>query len=137
VTAHAEMAVRAGGTVELAQQLKTNYREATLEPKEFAMLEFAELLTVQPANVVEDDIQHLREVGWKDEDIVDIVHQTALFNYMTRVADGLGVDLDERMREAEERDKSVVDTSRWGKKGRLATASAKLRHNENSAAKEF
>ena len=50
------MATGAGGTVELGQQLKTNYRTAKLEPKELAMLEFAELLTVQPANVVEDDI---------------------------------------------------------------------------------
>jgi hypothetical protein len=128
------MAVRAGGTVELTQQLKKNYREATLSPKELAMLEFAELLTVQPANVVEDDIEHLRECGWTDENIVDIVHQTALFNYMTRVADGLGVELDGRMLEAEERDKSVVDTSRWGKKGRLATESAKLMHNQANAA---
>jgi uncharacterized peroxidase-related enzyme len=112
------MAIRAGGTVELAQQLKTNYRQALLTPAELAMLEFAELLTVQPANVVEGDIAHLRTVGWTDEDIVDIVHQTALFNYMTRVADGLGVELDERMLTAEERDRSVVDTATWGKRNR-------------------
>jgi uncharacterized protein YciW len=114
------MAIRAGGTVELAQQLKTNYRTADLTVKEMAMLEFAELLTVQPSNVIRSDVQRLREVGWADEDIVDIVHQTALFNYMTRVADGLGVELDSRMLEAEERDKSAVDTSTWGKKGRNA-----------------
>jgi uncharacterized peroxidase-related enzyme len=112
------MAIRAGGTVELAQQLKTNYRTADLSPKEMAMLEFAEMLTIQPSNVLQDDIGHLREVGWADEDIVDIVHQTALFNYMTRVADGLGVELDAHMLEAEERDKPAVDTSKWGKKGR-------------------
>jgi uncharacterized protein YciW len=112
------MAVRAGGTVELAQQLKTDYRKAELEPKEMAMLEFSELLTVQPANVLKDDIDHLREVGWADEDIVDIVHQIAMFNYMTRVADGLGVELNEWMLEAEERDKPAVDTSKWGKRNR-------------------
>lgn len=112
------MAIRAGGTVELAQQLKTNYRTADIAPRELAMLEFAELLTVQPANVVEADIQQLRESGWSDEDIVDIVHQTALFNYMTRIADGLGVELDGRMLEAEARDKPVVDTSGWGRRGR-------------------
>lgn len=28
-----------------------------------------------------------------DADVVDIVHVTALFNYMCRVADGLGVEL--------------------------------------------
>ena len=33
-------------------------------------------------------------MGWEDADIVDIVHITALFNYMDRVADGLGAELD-------------------------------------------
>ena len=113
------MAIRAGGTVELAQQLKTSYREADLSEKELAMLEFAELLTVQPANVVREDVDRLRAAGWRDEDIVDIVHQTALFNYMTRVADGLGIEMDERLLEAEARDKPVVDTSTWGKKNKL------------------
>ena len=119
MTAHAEMAIRAGGTVELAQALKSNYREADLSEKELAMLEFAELLTIQPANVVKEDVDRLRAVGWRDEDVVDIVHQTALFNYMTRVADGLGVEMDERLLAAEARDKPIVDTSAWGKKGRL------------------
>ena len=111
------MAIRAGGTVELAQQLKTNYRAADLQPKEMAMLEFAELLTVQPSAVVEQDIENLRGHGWSDEDIVDIVHQTCLFNYMTRLADGLGVELDATMLSAEERDKPAVDTSTWGRNG--------------------
>ncbi len=118
------MAIRAGGTVELAQQLKTNYRSANLEPKELGMLEFAELLTVQPANVVGDDIERLRQLGWTDEDVVDIVHQTAMFNYMTRIADGLGVELDDMMLQAEERDRPVVDTGTWGRrrqKGREST----------------
>lgn len=107
------MAIRAGGTVELAQQLKTNYRKADLSVAEMAMLEFAELLTLQPANVLQSDVQQLRDVGWSDVDILDIVHQTALFNYMTRIADGLGVELSEPLLEAEERDKPVVDTSKW------------------------
>lgn len=112
------MAHRAGGTVELAQQLKANYRRAAITPKEMAMLEFAELLTVQPANVVPGDIEVLRGHGWSDEDVVDIVHQTAMFNYMTRVADGLGIENEPFMQEVEERDRAVVDTSRWGKKNR-------------------
>ncbi len=83
-----------------------------------AMLEFAELLTLQSANVVEEDIERLREVGFTDEDIVDIVHQVALFAYATRIADGLGVELEDSMKLIEERDREVVDTSRWGKQGR-------------------
>jgi uncharacterized peroxidase-related enzyme len=108
------MALRAGGSLDLIQQLKANYRRAPISEAELAMLEFAELLTVQPSNVVEEDVQRLRAVGWSDEDIVDIVHQTALFNYMTRVADGLGIEVEPYMLAAEERDAGAVDTSRWG-----------------------
>lgn len=110
------MALRAGGTVELVQQLKANYREAEITEAEMAMLEYSELLTVQSSNAVQSDVQRLRDVGWSDEDIVDIVHQTALFNYMTRVADGLGIENDRYMAEVEERDRAAVDTSTWGKR---------------------
>lgn len=110
------MALRAGGTVELVQQLKANYREAEITEAEMAMLEYSELLTVQSSNAVQSDVQRLRDVGWSDEDIVDIVHQTALFNYMTRVADGLGIENERYMDDAEERDRAAVDTSTWGKK---------------------
>ena len=82
------------------------------------MLEFAELLTVQSSNVVEADIDRLREHGWSDADVVDIVHVTALFNYMSRVADGLGIEVEDGSLKAEERDRAVVDTSTWGKRNR-------------------
>ena len=58
------------------------------------MLEFAESLTVDPSNTKAAYVEELKSVGWTDEDIVDIVHITCLFNYMDRVADGLGVELD-------------------------------------------
>jgi uncharacterized peroxidase-related enzyme len=108
------MALRAGGTETLAQQLKSNYRQADVTEAEMALMEFAELLTVQPSNVRESDIERLREVGWTDEDIVDIVHQTALFNYMNRVADGLGIQLERYMDVIEDRDQAVADVSNWG-----------------------
>jgi len=58
------------------------------------MLEFAEALTVDPGNTKAEYVEELRSLGWADEDIVDIVHVTCLFNYMDRLADGLGVELD-------------------------------------------
>ena len=71
-----------------------NYHDADLNAKQMAMLEFAEFLTTNPSGVNQDWTDELRNVGWADEDIIDIVHITALFNYMDRVADGLGVELD-------------------------------------------
>ena len=58
------------------------------------MLEYAEFLTLDPGNMKLEFAEKLREAGWTDEDIVDIVHITTLYNYMVRVADGLGIELD-------------------------------------------
>ena len=57
------------------------------------MLEFAEFLTTTPSGVTQDWVDELRGVGWADADVIDIVHVAALFNYMCRIADGLGVDM--------------------------------------------
>ncbi len=58
------------------------------------MLEFAEHLTLDPANISAAHHDELRDHGWEDADIVDIIHIVALYSYMVRVADGLGVELE-------------------------------------------
>ena len=58
------------------------------------MLEFAEFLTTTPSGVTQDWVDELLDLGWEDADVVDIVHVISLFNYMCRIADGLGVELD-------------------------------------------
>jgi uncharacterized protein YciW len=64
-----------------------------LTQAEYAMLEFAEKLTLTPSNMREDDVQKLRNVGWTDRDILDIVHVCAYFNFRVRVVDGLGLEV--------------------------------------------
>ena len=77
----------------MAQQVGDDYRNAGLSPKQVAMLEYAEFLTLYPSSVTQEHVQDLRDVGWTDADIIDIVHITAMFNYMVRIADGLGIEL--------------------------------------------
>ena len=79
----------------MAEQVGHDYRDAGLTAKQVAMLEFAEFLTVSPSSVTQEHVQELRNAGWTDEDVIDIVHITAYFNYMVRVADGLGIELQE------------------------------------------
>lgn len=99
--------------MELTQQLKADFRTADLPPRMMAALEFADLLTRRPQEVRESDVEALRDAGWSDEEIVDIVHETALFNYMNRMSQGLGVEMESFAARIEERDRHVVDTSTW------------------------
>lgn len=67
-----------------------------------ALLQFTETLTSNPAAVGPANIQELRNAGWDDRAITDAVQVCAYFNYINRIAEGLGVDpeewLDERGR---------------------------------------
>jgi uncharacterized peroxidase-related enzyme len=77
------------------EQVKSDWREMELTPREYAMLEFAEKLTLTPSAMTEADVQKLRAAGWSDRDILDIVHVCAYFNFRVRVVDGLGLELGE------------------------------------------
>ena len=56
------------------------------------MLDYCVKLTMQPAAMRESDVRRLREHGFDDTAISDIVQTAALFNYYDRLADGLGID---------------------------------------------
>ncbi len=43
------------------------------------------------------DVDRLRDVGLSDEAISDAAQVIAYFNYINRIADGLGVDLEHGM----------------------------------------
>lgn len=73
-----------------------NWRAADLDEQERVMLEFCEKLTLDSARMTEDDVQALRDVGFDDAEILAIVNTAAYRNYISRVADALGVDVGER-----------------------------------------
>ncbi len=43
------------------------------------------------------DVELLAQHGWSDLEIHDAAQVVAYFNYINRIADGLGVDLEEEM----------------------------------------
>jgi len=59
------------------------------------MLDYAVKLTRSPHSVVESDIEGLRALGFEDRAILDICQVTSYYNYVNRLADGLGVELEE------------------------------------------
>ena len=59
------------------------------------MLRYAEKLTEEPEAVDEEDVAKLREAGLDDEAILHLVEVVSYFNFVNRMADGLGVSLEE------------------------------------------
>jgi uncharacterized peroxidase-related enzyme len=79
----------------LVIKIAHDYRSAGLDRKDLAMLEYAEKMTLQPSAMTAHDVERLREAGWSDREILDIAALTAYRNFITRVADALGVELTE------------------------------------------
>lgn len=71
-------------------------RFADLPARTAALLRYAVKLTLTPWQMEEGDLASLRALGLSDRDIVDANQVVAYFNYVNRVADGLGVELEER-----------------------------------------
>lgn len=42
--------------------------------------------------MAESEVHRLREAGWSDRAVHDATQVVAYFNYINRIADGLGVD---------------------------------------------
>jgi uncharacterized peroxidase-related enzyme len=59
------------------------------------MLDYAVKLTRSPAQVQRDDTERLRREGFDDAAILDVCQVVAYYNYVNRLADGLGVELEE------------------------------------------
>lgn len=59
------------------------------------MLQYAETLTLSPAAVRESDVEALRASGLSDRDILDLNQIVSYFAYVNRLADGLGVPLED------------------------------------------
>lgn len=55
------------------------------------MLEYTEKLTRNPAAMTAADTDALREQGFDDRGITDITQVCSYFNYINRIADGLGL----------------------------------------------
>lgn len=59
------------------------------------MLNYASKLTLTPWEMTQHDVQTLRDHGFSDRAILDINQITAYYAYVNRIADGLGVPLED------------------------------------------
>ncbi len=90
--AHGAAVRELSGDPVLGEALVMNWRVAPLSPKQRAMLEFAEKLTVASSKIEEPDRQALRDAGFSDRDIWDIASVTGFFNMTNRIASATAME---------------------------------------------
>jgi len=67
---------------------------AQLPEKMRPVLHYARKLTLRPDGVTEADADAILAAGWDERALYDVVAVTALFNFMNRLVEGLGIELD-------------------------------------------
>jgi alkylhydroperoxidase family enzyme len=75
----------------------TDWRGAGLGAVDRALCELAARMTHGQHGMGPRDLEPLRALGLEDRAIHDTVQVAAYFNYITRIADALGVELDEHI----------------------------------------
>ena len=63
-----------------------------------ALCEWAEKLTMTPGKMAKTNVKDLEASGFSQEAISDTAQVVGYFNYINRIADGLGVDLEPDMK---------------------------------------
>ena len=58
------------------------------------MLEFVGKITLRQKDLRESDVQNMRQAGFDDLQLLEVVQLAAWFNYITRVVDALGVEVE-------------------------------------------
>jgi uncharacterized peroxidase-related enzyme len=74
------------------RELGRDYRTLDLSPRLRAILDYAALLTRDPAAVTEAHVRPMLNEGLSDEEVLNVNMVTSYFNFVNRIAEGLGVE---------------------------------------------
>jgi uncharacterized peroxidase-related enzyme len=91
VESHAEFLRLVSLDEKLAAALRRDYLQADLSKQDRAMLDYAAQITRDATKISAHDLDELRAVGFDDRAILQMNLIASWFNYINRVADGLGV----------------------------------------------
>jgi len=89
LVAHGATVRKLSGDPVLGELMAMNYRKAELDERQRAMLDFAVMITERSHEVGEAERQKLRDVGFSDPDIWDIIAVASFFNMTNRMASAL------------------------------------------------
>src|SRR5207244_1325403 len=95
---HGDNMVRLHPNASLARRMlaalkKKHWKSNVFKPNLQAILKFGEKLAREPQKMTQDDIETLRNAGFDDGEISQIVQVAANFAYWVRVINGFGIKL--------------------------------------------
>ena len=90
---HSEDLRRLGAKEDYIELLIKNHEEIGDE-KIVEMLNYSKKLTEKPNSISEEDVRRLHDVGLTDREILDLTLVVAYFNFINKIALGLGVGLE-------------------------------------------
>lgn len=92
---HAATAAAFGIDAGLFEALMTDAATAPVDPGLKPLLDYVRKLTLIPSRMVPADAEAVYAAGWPEAALHDAVAVCALFNFMNRYVDGLGVSADQ------------------------------------------
>lgn len=92
---HVEALRKAGGSENLIERLEAGEEPEDQPERVVRLVYYARKLTLLPGSAGKQDIEDLREVGLTDYEIMQAVQIIGYYNYANRLANGLGVELED------------------------------------------
>lgn len=90
--AHRAVTAEFGVSAELIDQVLADIDSANVNAALKPVLHYAGKLTLTPAEITQGDADRVLDAGWSERAFYDLVEVTALFNFMNRFVEGLGLN---------------------------------------------
>lgn len=114
--AHSVAAESFGIDEQVMDDLLNDFDKAVVDEKMRPLLAYVGKLTREPARITKADADEVLAAGWSERALFDAVSVCALFNFMNRIVEGMGVKANANML-AERRDK-LRETSEGERKAK-------------------
>ena len=94
LAAHLEILGRLGFDKAFARKLAMNFEAAAVEPKVMTLFKFVAKVSRQPADIVRQDFDTVREAGWTDAEITEAALVASLYACANRFSAAIGLVAD-------------------------------------------
>lgn len=91
---HNSAAAAFGFAPDLIEKLRADVAGAPVEARLKPLLAYARKLTLEPSRMTQKDAEAVLAAGWSEDDLNLAVCICALFNFMNRLVNGLGIEED-------------------------------------------